>query len=80
MTISRKRYICHFCHQEISEELVKTRSVARECSSWLLVRGGVKRNHLGVKLKAGYAHNVCAEAAFQKGKQLVGQTEMWPDV
>lgn len=80
MSIQRKkRYMCHFCGLEIPEQLVKERSVARDTTSWLVVRGGVRRKHWNLKLGNRYAHNVCVEAAFTKG-QVVGQEEMWPSV
>lgn len=80
MSIQRKqRYFCHFCHREISPELIRTRSVSRHCSSWMLVRGGVRRKHMGVKMDSQYAHNSCVEQAFTKGG-VVGQLEAWPSV
>jgi hypothetical protein len=80
MAIDRKQIKCHFCREVIPMELVRTRSVARDCSGWQLIRGGVKRQTVGIKLGPRYAHNVCVEAAFMKQKALAGQQEMWPDV
>ena len=78
--IQRKpSYTCHFCNQAIDPQLIKEKSVARATTSWLLIRGGVKRKHMGLKLCKGYAHNVCVEAAFTPGK-VIGQEEAWPAV
>lgn len=79
MPIERKEHICHFCREAIDPKLIRQQSVARDNSSWVIIRGGVKRKHVGVKLGSRFAHNSCAEGAHG-GKVIPGQEELWPSM